>query len=68
MQGEAEVSGIVPFLNLPPVEPQSWQAGAISETPSTWLTLFDPPWRSPEIPFHSTYGPLKLLFHMNGWF
>ena len=26
-------------------ESQSWQAGGISETPSTWLTLFAPPWK-----------------------
>ena len=30
----------MPFLSLPPTEPQSWQVGAISKTPSTWLTLF----------------------------
>ena len=27
------------FLNPPPTEPQSWQADAMSETPSTWITL-----------------------------
>ena len=50
IEGEAEAYGIkvraggqkggqrpfiVPFLNPPPTEPQSWQAGAISESPST---------------------------------
>ena len=32
-----------------------------------WLTLFAPPWRSPKNPSHPTYGPTKLLFHVNGW-
>ena len=72
IQGGAEVSDIkasrghCPFSKLPP---HSWQAGALSETPSTWLTLFDPPWISPGIPFHPTQlsSPLKLLFHRNGW-
>ena len=37
-----QAEAIVPFLIPPPTEPQSWQAGAIYETPSIWLTLFDP--------------------------
>ena len=61
---------IDPFVNLPPTEPQSRQVGAISETPPTWLTPFAMPWRSPETPSHSTYGPtdtIHTLFLMNGW-
>ena len=44
--------------------------GIISETPATWLTLFVPPWRSPEVPFHPTYGSTQAVnrdFSMNGW-
>ena len=26
-----------------PLPPQSWQAGAISKTPTTWITLSNPP-------------------------
>ena len=45
------------------------QAGDISETPSTWLTLFDPhPLGDPQwlCPTQLT-GPPKLLSHRNGW-
>ena len=45
-QTEWQAKAIVPYLNPPPhgaTEPQSQQAGDISETPSTWLTLFDQP-------------------------
>ena len=52
-----KAEAIVPFLNPPHRETQSCQAGAISETPSTWLTLFDPPWRSPETLPHPNYNP-----------
>ena len=31
---------IISFMNPPPTEPLSWQVDAISETPSTLLTLF----------------------------
>ena len=74
--GEAEVSviwvsrGQCPFSQLcplPPKKPRKQQAGAIFETPSTWLTVFDPPWRSAETLPHPVMGPPKLLFHMNGW-
>ena len=41
---------------------QSQQAGAISETPSTWLTLSDPSWRSPEPLPHPTYGTTQAAF------
>ena len=41
---------------------QSWQTGAISEIPSTWLTLFDPSWRSPEILSYPTYRPTQAAF------
>ena len=34
-QTEWQAEAIVPFLNPYPTEPQSWRAGAISETPST---------------------------------
>ena len=52
---EKGANTIVLFLNVPPIEPQSWQAGAISETPSTWLTLFTLTWRPPEALSHQTY-------------
>ena len=39
-QTERWAEAIVPFLNPPSTEPQSWQAGTISETPSTWPALF----------------------------
>ena len=60
MFGHQAGRGYCPFLN------QSLRrAGKL--VPPTWLTLFDPPWRSPEtLPTQFT-GPLKLLFHMNGW-
>ena len=35
--------------------------GALSETPSTWLTLLAPPWRSAETLSHPAYKPTKLL-------
>ena len=38
-----------PFLSPSLIKPQSLQDCTISETPSTWPTLFTPPWRSPEI-------------------
>ena len=65
VQGEAEMSGIkasrgqCPFSG--PSPPQSQQTGAVSKIPSTWITLFDLPWRSPDS------APPKLLFHMNDW-
>ena len=52
---------IVPFLKL---HPQSQQAGAISENPSTWLTVFDQPWRFPETRTHPPYGPTQAVFSM----
>ena len=57
-QGENEVYSIkvsrghCSFSKPSPWQSQSWQAGAISETPSTWLTLFDLPGRSTETPSH----------------
>ena len=47
-QREVLAEDIVPFLSPTsptptPTEPQSWQVGATSETPATWLTLFVPP-------------------------
>ena len=47
---------------LCPPEPQSQEVGAIYETPSTWLTLFAQPRRSPKTLFHPTYGPTKATF------
>ena len=44
---------------LLPTEPQSWQAGAITETLSTWLSLFAPLWRSLETTSHQFTGPPK---------
>ena len=37
-------------LKKPHPSKLSQHTGAVSEIPSTWLTLFDPPWRSPETP------------------
>ena len=34
---------------------------------STWLTLFELPWRSPETGPTQLVDPPKLLFHMNSW-
>ena len=44
------------------------KAGAISETPSTWLTQLGDPLGDPQR-LHPTQiiSPPKLLFHMNDW-
>ena len=57
---------VSPFQSPHLTETQSGQAGAISEAPSTWVTLFYPPWRSPETLPTQLKGPPKLLFHING--
>ena len=54
------------------LSPQSQQTGTISKIPSTWLTLFDPPWMTrlaDRQRLHPTEltDPPKLLFHVNGW-
>ena len=54
-QTERQEEAIVPFLNPPHTEPQNLQGGAISEIPSTWLTLFAQTWRFPETPSHPIY-------------
>ena len=56
--------GHCPFSKPPPCpcHTQSQEAGALSETPLTWLTLFDPPWRSPETLPHPTHGPTQAAF------
>ena len=61
-QIERQVEAIVPFRNPSPTEPQSWQAGAISEIPLTWLTLFDPSWRSIETLSRPIYRPTQAVF------
>ena len=43
-QTEVLAEAIVPFLRPPPTDPQVWKAGTTLETPSTWLSLFAPPW------------------------
>ena len=53
---------VVPFLSPTPAEPWNKQASAIFETPLTWPTLFNPPWRSSETPPHPTYGPTQAAF------
>ena len=53
-----------PFSVLPA---QSWQAGTISEIPSTWLILFALRWRPLRLCPTEFTGPPKLLFCMNGW-
>ena len=69
--GETEVSGIkasrghCPFSKPSPhrlLESQIWHQLAISETPSTWLILFGPPWRSPETLPHPTYRLTQAAF------
>ena len=52
------------FSEPSPTELQSHrQASAISETPSTLLTLFALPWRySCETSSHPTYGPMQAAF------
>ena len=52
-QTERMAEDIIPFLSPPSTKPQNQQEGAISETPSTWLTLFAPSWRSSETLAHS---------------
>ena len=37
-------------------------SSALSETSSTWLTLFDRPWRFPEALPHPIYGPTQAAF------
>ena len=68
--GEAEVSDIsVSRGHCPFSEPshcRATQAGAVSEAPSIWLTMFDLPLRSPKSPPTQFKGPPKLLFDMNG--
>ena len=58
---------IVPFLNLSPTEPQSPQADVISETQSTWLTLFTHPGDTQKVHPTQFIGPPRELVHMNGW-
>ena len=49
------------FEPSPTTEPHSWQIGAISETPSTWLTPFVLPWRSTEtVPPNFKYAETLL--------
>ena len=55
--------GHCPFLNPLPTKPESWQVNAISETISTWLTMFAPPRRSPETLSYPTYGPIQTINH-----
>ena len=75
-QKERQTEAVVPSFSPHPTESQSQQADAISETPSTWLTLFAQTWRFPETPSHPTCIPPNLpthpscwqrLFHRNGW-
>ena len=40
----------------------SQQAGAVSDTPSTWLTLCDPPRRPQETLLHPTYRTIQAVF------
>ena len=56
------VGAIVPFLNPPPTESQSQQAGSISETSSAWLILFVLPWNSPETLSYPSFGPSQAAF------
>ena len=52
----------VPFLSpWTPTEPENWQASAISEIPSTWLTLLALLQRSPETLSHPNYGPIQTV-------
>ena len=61
IQGETEVSGIgmsrghCLFTECPHHPPTELIGCAISETPSTWLTLFDLPWRLQETLPHLNY-------------
>ena len=48
-----QAEATVPSLNPPSAELSSC---AMSESLSTWLTKFAPPWRSPETLPHTTYG------------
>ena len=59
--GQRQAEAIVPFLNPPPTKTQSQKEGAISETPSTWLTLFALPWRSQEALSHPNYRSTQAV-------
>ena len=63
--GEAEVSDIsVSRGRCPFSEPshcRATQAGAVSEAPSIWLTMFDLPLRFPQKSTHPIYGPTQML-------
>ena len=49
MNASRPAEAIVPFIKLPnPQRATELASWCHTETPSTWLTLFDPPWRSPE--------------------
>ena len=54
---------MVSFLNPSCIEPQSQQTGAISETPSTCVTV----WVSPETLPQQTYGPTQAAFPNECW-
>ena len=60
-QTEVLAEDIILFVSPPPTEPQSQQAGAISETPSAWLTLFSPPWWFSEVLPHPNFGPTQAV-------
>ena len=60
-----QAEALVPFLNPLPME---LKAGAISETPSTWLTQLGDTLGDPQRlhPIQLMCLP-KLFFYMNGW-
>ena len=60
MSGIKASRGQCPFSG--PSPPQSQQTGALLESPSTWLKLFDLPWRSPETLPHTTYRSMQAGF------
>ena len=54
--------GHCPFSEPSPTEPQNQQAGVVSQTPSTWLTLFSLLWRSPETLYRPSYQSTQAAF------
>lgn len=63
-QKEELEEAIVSFLSLPIPHSLHNQVGTISKSPTTWLTLFVPPWRFHETPPHSNCWPTQTSFRV----
>ena len=60
-QIEVLAEATLSFLSPHTTEPESQQAGTISETPSTWLTQFVPSWWLLEALPHWTFKPTQAV-------